>query len=49
VLLFGITHRSVSHEYVPKYVLGLENSPAVLAVPNPLEVIRDALLIGDGH
>jgi hypothetical protein len=45
----GITHRSGSHESVPKCVLGLENRPDVGAVPNPLELIRDALHIEDDH
>jgi gamma-glutamyl phosphate reductase len=32
----GIAHRSGSHECVPKCVLGLENRPDVVAVPNTL-------------
>jgi hypothetical protein len=30
-------------------MLGLENCPDVVAVPNPLELIGDALHIGDDH
>jgi hypothetical protein len=45
----GITDKFGSHECVPKCVLGLENRPDVVAVPNPLDLIRDALHIGDDH
>jgi hypothetical protein len=43
----GIIHGSGSHACAPKCVSGLENRPDVVAVPNPLELIRDALHIGD--
>jgi hypothetical protein len=45
----GYTHRSGSHEWVPKGVLGLENRPDVVEVPIPLELIRNALHIRDVH
>jgi len=48
-VLLGITYWSGSHECVPKGVLGFENRLDVVAVPNPLELIRDALHIGDDH
>jgi hypothetical protein len=44
----GITHGSGCHECVPKSVLGLENRPD-LAVPNLLELMRDAFHIGDDN
>jgi hypothetical protein len=44
----GIIHGSGSHECGPKCVFGLENRPDV-AVPNPLELIRDALHVGNDH
>jgi hypothetical protein len=45
----GITRVSGFYEWVPECVLGLENRPDILAVPNPLELTRDALHIGNDH
>jgi hypothetical protein len=45
----GITHMSGPHECVPKCVRALENHRDVVAFPNPLELIRVALHIGDDH
>jgi hypothetical protein len=47
--LLGISHRSGSHECVPKCVLVSEYLLYFAAVPNPLELIRDTLHRGDDH
>jgi hypothetical protein len=40
-LLTDHKKQGCSHLCVPKCVLGLENRPDVVAVPNPLELILD--------